>query len=225
MDKRSSFSVFLSRRDKLKCCKCNQNIKKGDFAVSESEKGSALCFKCSPFRDLLFLPSGDAALTRRSKKHSSLSAIVQQWNNRRRRYERRGIFVEQNAIDIAKKECLADQEQRRIKNVKAAAKRELQDIEYIKQFSLKIREFYPSIPKGREEVIAKHACKKYSGRVGRTAAAKDFDGDIIERAVIAHIRHHETEYDNLFGQGRRKKDIREDIKPLINKILKKWKYN
>lgn len=225
MNMSTPFSVFISRRDKLKCNKCNQNIKKGDFAVSEFEKGEALCFKCSPFKHLVFLPSGDAALTRRSKKYASLSAILQQWNNRRRRYERRGIFVDQTSIDLAKKECSADKEQRKIKNLKAAAKREQQDIEYIKMFSLKIRELYPSMPKGREEAIARHACEKYSGRVGRTAAAKDFDNDMIERAVIAHIRHHETEYDNLFGQGRRKRDIRDDIKPLITKILKRWKYN
>lgn len=218
-------SVFLSRRDMLFCYKCNQSIKKGEFVVGEIEKGKALCLKCSPFKDLTFLPSGDAALTRRSKKHSPLSAIVQEWNNRKRRYERRGIFVDQKAIDIAKKECIADKEERRVKNLKAATKREQLDIEYVNMFSKKIREHFPLMPSGRENVIAKHACEKYSGRVGRAAKAKEFDSEMIKRAVIAHIRHIETDYEDLFGKGKIKREIRADIKPHIDSTLNRWRSN
>ena len=37
--------------------------------------------------------------------------------------------------------------------------------------------------------MAKHACEKYSGRVGRSAAAKSFDATAIDLAVKAHVRH------------------------------------
>lgn len=219
----NTLSVFISRREKCHCLKCNCLLKKDDYVVAESEKGRGLCLKCSPFRNLSFLPSGDAALTRRSKKHSKISVILQQWNNRRKRYERKGIYAEESAIKKANIECLQDKEQRAKIRKKAAIKRKEQDIEYIKLFSKEIRLLFPSMPKGREVLIAEHACEKYSGRVGRTAAAKELDEDMITRAVIAHIRHNETEYDDLFGKGKRKREIRNDIKPFIESILSRWK--
>ncbi len=222
MPKNNSHNVFISRREKLSCSLCNTPIKKGEYSICEDENSNANCFKCSPFHNLTFLPSGDAALTRRSKKNSENFAILQEWNNRRRRYERRGIFVDSQAILLARAQCASDSVERANKREKAALNRKVQDAQYIETFSKKIRELYPLMPKEREKAIAEHACEKYSGRVGRTAAAKEFSEEMIIKAVIAHIRHHETEYDNLFGKGRRKRDIRQDIRPLIDKILKKW---
>ena len=42
---------------------------------------------------------------------------------------------------------------------------------------------------------------KYSGRVGRSAAAKTLDAEMIRRAVLAHIRHEHTSYDDLMAKG------------------------
>lgn len=50
---------------------------------------------------------------------------------------------------------------------------------------------------GREKKIAEHACLKYTGRIGRSAAAKSLDKEAVRLAVIAHIRHEETNYDEL----------------------------
>lgn len=215
-------SIYISRREKNHCYKCGVAIKRGEYSISELEKGKSLCFNCSPFKNLTFLPSGDAALTRRSKKYSALFSIVQEWNNRRKRYERRGIFVEADAIKLAKAECQADSFERAEKRQKAAVKREKDDIEYIQIFSKNIRLMYPFLPADREMAIAKHACEKYSGRVGRTAAAKEFDEEMIRKAVIAHIRHNETGYDDLFGKGKLKRDIRLEVKPHIEAILRRW---
>lgn len=214
--------IFLSRKKVVSCKICNKSIKEGEYVITEQENGKGICFSCSPYKDLTFLPPGDAALTRRSKKYSKISSIVQQWNQRRRRYERKGQFVEIEALSIAKAECLEDKDLRAEKNRRAAIKREIDDKEYIEEFSKEIRNQYPNLPKNREVKIAEHACEKYSGRVGRSAAAKKFDKDMIERAVIAHIRHQETNYDDQFGKGRRKREIRQDIQPAIISILKKW---
>ena len=62
-----------------------------------------------------------------------------------------------------------------------------------------IREQYPSCPTTAEKVIAEHACRKYSGRIGRTAAAKELSPEPIRLAVIAHIRHCHTNYDELLA--------------------------
>lgn len=216
-------NIFITKKEKLTCTRCNKPIAKGDFFVSESEKTKGQCFNCSPFSTFSFLPSGDAAMTRRSKKHSPLCGVLQEWNQRRRRYERKGQYVEALAILKAKEECELDQDKRLIQNQKAAITRAKQDKIYIKAFAKAIKTRYPNCPTGREDLIATHACEKYSGRVGRTASAKEFDEKMIDLAVEAHIRHTETNYDLQFGKGKSKKEIRTNVKFDIIKIMQHWR--
>lgn len=218
-----SQNIFITKKEKLKCNSCGKNITVGKSFVAESENHKGTCFNCSPFIGYVMLPPGDAAMTRRSKKHSTLCGVVLAWNQRRKRYERRGQLVEEEAIEKARMDCVADQATRNLKNKKAAVIREQKDLEYIAAFALKIRAEYPNCPKNREYEIAKHACQKYSGRVGRTADAKQFDTKMINLAVEAHIRHAETTYDHEFGKGRVKKEIRAAIRPNIDYIIRKWK--
>jgi hypothetical protein len=35
---------------------------------------------------------------------------------------------------------------------------------------------------------------KYSGQVGRSAGAKSFEEEMVRLAVMAHVRHRETNY-------------------------------
>ena len=42
---------------------------------------------------------------------------------------------------------------------------------------------------------------KYSGPVGRSAAAKDLSEKTVELAVKAHVRHAETDYDHFLKEG------------------------
>lgn len=103
--------VFITSKES-KCDECDEALGRHAWVVLEESKG-ALCLDCADLDHLVFLPSGDAALTRRSKKYSRLSAVVLKWSRARRRYERQGLLVENE--------------------------------------------------------IAEHACRKYSGRVGRRA--------------------------------------------------------
>ena len=48
---------------------------------------------------------------------------------------------------------------------------------------------FPGCPPDEARAIAEHACQENSGRVGRSAAAKEFDPAALRLAVIAHIRH------------------------------------
>ena len=52
--------------------------------------GRAESLDCSDLGHLVFPRSGDAALTRRAKKASQLSAVVVRWSQTRKRYERQG---------------------------------------------------------------------------------------------------------------------------------------
>ncbi|WP_298316966.1 DUF2293 domain-containing protein [uncultured Aquimarina sp.] len=218
-----SQNIFLTKKEKLRCISCNKKIPLGKSFVSESENHKGTCFSCSPFVGYVLLPPGNVAMTRRSKKYSTLCGVVLEWNQRRKRYERRGQLVEEKAIEKARLECEKDQASRDLKNKKAALVREQKDREYIFNFALAIRGRYPNCPEKREFAIAIHACEKYSGRVGRTADAKDFDPKMIDLAVEAHIRHTETNYDEQFRKGKRKKEIRSDVRSNINSVLKKWK--
>jgi len=216
-------NIFLTRKETLVCNQCYNPISKGQHFVAETEKHKGTCLKCSTFRSFSFLPSGDAAMTRRSKKHSSRCGVVQQWNHKRKRYERKGQFIELSAIALAKQECENDKDKRSISNKKAAVKREADDKIYIKEFSIAIKNRYPFCPTNREVEIAQHACLKHSGRVGRTANAKQFDIKMIDLAVEAHIRHAETNYDTQFGKGKGKREIRSNLKYDILKIMGNWR--
>lgn len=71
----------------------------GDWLIME--EAGPLCLRCADMEHLVFLPSGDAALTRRAKKKSRLSAVVVRFSRTRRRYERQGILVEEAALEDA----------------------------------------------------------------------------------------------------------------------------
>lgn len=80
----------------------------------------AICLACADLDHLVFLPAGDAALTRRAKKNSRLSAAVLKWSKASKRYERQGLLVDEPALDQAEAECFAVAEARRAKQIRAA---------------------------------------------------------------------------------------------------------
>lgn len=95
-------------------------------------------------------------------------------------------------------------------------------IQYAEEFAGRVRELFPGCPAGREEAIAEHACLKYSGRVGRSAAARSLDENAIRLAVVAHIRHIETEYDRLLASGNDRREARAAVEPAVHRVLARW---
>lgn len=75
------------------------------------------------------------------------------------------------------------------------------DREYVERFALRVRELFPACPTGRERAIAEHACRKYSGRIGRLASGKSLDEEAIRLAVTAHVRRAATRHDELLAKG------------------------
>ncbi len=212
--------VFISTREST-CGECGENL--GSKAwITLVEKKGALCLACGDLDHLVFLPSGDAALTRRAKKHSTLSAVVLKWSRARNRYERQGLLVEEQALEKAEEECLADSEVRERRREREAGRREELDRQYVERFSHRVRELFPACPEGRETTIAEHACRKYSGRVGRSASAKSLGEDAVRLAVIAHIRHRETDYDRLLARGYDRREARMEVENAVGKVLRSW---
>lgn len=182
----------------------------------------ALCLACADLDHLAFLPSGDAVVTRRARKHSTLAAVVLKWSRARKRYERQGILVEERALEQAEKECLADADVRERRRQRGSERRAELDQQYVEQFAARIRELYPRCPAGRERMIAEHACLKYSGRVGRTAAAKSLSEEAVDLAIIAHIRHAETQYDRLLQRHGDRRDARASVAEEVDRIRERW---
>ena len=85
-----------------------------------------------------------------------------------------------------------------------------------------IRDRYPCCPPEEARSIAEHACEKYSGRVGRSAAAKNLDDEAITLAVRAHIRHAHTRYDRYLADGMDRAEARRLVRCRIDEVAVKW---
>jgi hypothetical protein len=218
--KEEDLKVFITTRE-ASCDECGDELGRRAWITLAGEKG-CLCLSCADLDHLVFLPAGNAALTRRARKYSTLSAVVLRWSRARKRYERQGLLVENGALDGAEVECLADSEARARRRERAAARRGELDRQYIQRFAERVRRFYPGCPAGTETAIAEHACLKYSGRIGRTAAAKVLDEEAVQLAVIAHIRHVETPYDQLLATGHGRHEARAKVAETVHAVLEKW---
>ncbi|MGA9536830.1 MAG: DUF2293 domain-containing protein [Desulfobacterales bacterium] len=220
MAKQEDLRVFFSSRDS-RCDECQEKLGSGEL-IALTDKRKVLCLSCADLDYLVYLSAGDAALTLRARKNSRLSAVVLKWSKARKRNERQGVLVEEAALKLAEQECLADEEVRALRRVREAERRKKQDREYIRQFSDAILDLYPKCPARTAKSIAEHACLKYSGRVGRSAAAKSFDVSAVRLAVVAHVRHTETEYDELLMSGWDRYDARQRIADQVDSVLSKW---
>ena len=216
----TELKVFITTGDSS-CSECGEQLGRHAWITLVEGKG-ALCLTCADLDHLAFLPSGDAALTRRARKHSTLSAVVLKWSRARKRYERQGLLVEEQAIEQAEQECLADSEVRARRRERESARRAELDQDFVRSFAARVRQLFPHCPTGRETIIAEHACQKYSGRVGRSAAAKSLDEQAVRLAVIAHIRHTETDYDALLPSGLERRQARAQVEGTALWILAWW---
>jgi len=120
-EEKNEIVVFILRSRDSKCSECDADIGHHGFLRKEGERG--LCLDCADLGELVFLPSGDAALTRRATKYSPLRAVAVEWSRSRKRYERKGILVSEEAIEKAEVECLADADARERKRERNAGRR------------------------------------------------------------------------------------------------------
>jgi hypothetical protein len=220
MPEAAELKVFISNRES-KCDECKSELGRSAWICLVEGKG-ALCLACADLDHLEFLPTGNPALTRRSRKLSTLSAVVLKWSRARKRYERQGLLVEARALEEAEASCLADIEIRAARGIRRAEREAELDQSYVAEFARAIRRQYPSCPRGLEAEIAEHACRKYSGRIGRTADAKTLEPSAIELAVRAYVRHRETEYDRLLAQGYERHEARSRVSATVSEVLERW---
>jgi len=216
---RPSELVVVSPLGDFTCSVCTEE--QGGWLIME-DAGPA-CVDCADLSHLVFLPSGDAALTRRAKAGSRLSAVVVRFSRARGRFERQGILVEERALERAEQECLADEETRARRRERDAQRRASQDLKLQAGTAAEIVRLLPGCPPERAQLIARHASVRGSGRVGRSAAGRALEPEALELAVAAAVRHEDTRYDELLMSGVAREVARAQVRGEVAHVLDGWR--
>jgi hypothetical protein len=210
--------VVISPVNEWTCAPCGET---GGLLFMEDS--GPVCLDCADLGHLAFLPSGDAALTRRAKKASRLWAVVVRWSRSRKRYERQGILAEVEAIERAEQECLSDAELRARRRDRDLDRRAAEDANFHAEFAAEIGALFPGCPADRAEAIARHAAMRGSGRVGRSAAGRALDPDAVRLAVAASVRHIDTNYDQLLMSGVDRETARQQVRGRVEEVMSGWR--
>ena len=204
-----------------KCVDCGKELLAHDFLFMEGER--PLCLPCADLDQLVYLHRGNTALTRRARKHSTLSAVVLRFSRARKRYERQGVLVEEAALEQAEQDCLADADKRAAQRERAEGYRDKQDQVLATRMAESIRQMFPGCPPEEARTIAAHTSVRGSGRVGRSAPGRALDEEALRAAVIAAIRHRHTDYDRLLMKGWNRMDARNAVRGDVNRVLDEWR--
>jgi hypothetical protein len=154
--------------------------------------------------------------------HSRLSAVVVRFSRARSRYERQGVLVEEPAMAQAEAECLADEDGRARQRERAAERRADADVAFQGELAREISRLFPGCPPERRDEIAAHTAQRGSGRVGRSAAGRALEPEAITLAVVAAIRHGDTDYDDLLMAGVERGEARQRIRADVEQTLEQW---
>jgi hypothetical protein len=124
-----------------------------------------------------------------------------------------------------------------------------QDVELTARMAEEISRLFPACPRQRAEAIAAHTALRGSGRVGRSAAdrALEEDAHVSElasepidtaasrteptsvseeaavSAVVASVRHEDTDYDALLMAGVPREEARARIRASVDAVLDRWR--
>jgi hypothetical protein len=199
------------------CSECGAELARGGFLSMDADQ--TLCLACRGFGDLEYLPSGDAALTRRATRYSERSAMVVRFSRTRNRYERQGVLVESAALEKAEQECSEDASERAQARAAGALRREKDDRELAARMTVEIGKLFPRCPPEEASAIAAHTAARNSGWVGRTQAGRN----LKEGAVTAAVRRRHTEYDAILAAGADRVSARQQIADRVQAILAGWR--
>lgn len=97
---------------------------------------------------------------------------------------------------------------------------ERRDTAALRQASEELASQFPKIPESDRDWVLKHGFKKYSGRVGRTSMIP-LPRKVLY-AVIAHIRHTRTLYDEHLRAGMDRDKARTRIQGEVQTTLEQW---
>jgi hypothetical protein len=123
----------------------------------------------------------------------------------------------------AEESCLADEEARSRQRERDRERRAQQDVELTARMAEEIRGLFPACPRGRAEAIAAHTAVRGSGRVGRSAAGRSLEENALVSAVVASVRHEDTDYDALLMAGVPRDEARARVRAAVDAVLDRWR--
>jgi hypothetical protein len=141
----------------------------------------------------------------------------------RKRYERQGVLVEETALERAEEERLEDADRRARLREREELHRAEQDRALVERMVTAILRFFPACPPDEARKIAEHTAVRGSGRVRRTAAGQSLEEGALTAAVIAHVRHRHTRYDELLMASSDRDDARCRVREVIDRVLDRWR--
>jgi hypothetical protein len=219
-ESRPSELLVIAASKPWSCADCKSDLERGEFLTMDD--AGPLCLSCADLGHLTFLPRGDAALTRRARKASRLSAVVVQWSRTRERYERQGVLAEPDSIAQAEQECAADSEMRERRRERDAQRRAVEDERFVADLAAAVLAQFPDCPRERALRIAGHAGARGSGRIGRTGAGRALDPDTVRLAVMAAVRHEYTRYEDLLMSGVSRAESRDLVRDDVAQVMASW---
>jgi hypothetical protein len=99
LSKPPALVAIIPLHDDWKCSKCGDT---GDLLIMRDE--GPTCLACAGLSHLVYLPSGNAKLTRRATATSAEAVVVVRFSRSRKRYERQGMLLEKAALEKAEQE-------------------------------------------------------------------------------------------------------------------------
>jgi hypothetical protein len=103
MNRPPELAAIVPLKSDWKCHACGRG---GDLLMMQPP--GPCCLKCAGFDDLVYLPRGDAKLTKLVAKLSERRLAVMHFSRARKRYERQGLLIEPRALSEARKELGRD---------------------------------------------------------------------------------------------------------------------
>lgn len=217
--RRTDLAVFSILRGSS-CGECSEALGRGQLLWKEGDLG--LCMACAGLDHLVFLGRGNAALTRRARKYSRFSPVVVRFSRARKRYERQGVLVDEEALSRAEQECLPAHKSRLYAGLRAEWARENWDQAYFEDFVRQLAKLYPGCPRRAADKIARQACERHSRRSARTPSGKQPERPPVRQAVAAHVRNTATRYGELLVEGKTRIQARKLVKSEVSAVLDEW---
>ncbi len=97
MDEEPPEMIVYSSIRESQCERCAAAMPAGSFFFLKRKQ--LLCLRCAGLDDLVFVPAGNARLTRNARQLSQRYAIVLRYSRGLERYERKGLLVEPHTVD------------------------------------------------------------------------------------------------------------------------------
>jgi hypothetical protein len=151
------------------------------------------------------------------------AAALVGWQDRGRRYPARpvldGVVVHASVAEKVRR-AAADRAARsrpRLPEQRAADRDRRQERETAR-FAQVVRERFPGMPETEVLACARHATEIGSGRVGRSRVAED----PVYPAVVAHVRHEHTRYEELLFEGWDRDEARDAVREEVRRVIERW---